>query len=58
MKISMVDENGFTYEYQPFEVEMAVAKESIAGLHMHSDLTATQGAASKMQAKKPRRRSA
>ncbi len=54
----MVDENGFTYEYQPFEVEMAVAKESIAGLHMHSDLTATQGAASKMQAKKPRRRSA
>lgn len=38
MKISLVDENGFSYEYRELEVDMSLARETIAQLHLHDDL--------------------
>lgn len=42
VKVTLVDENGFTYEYADLDVSMTVARESVAQLHLHSDLTAEQ----------------
>lgn len=54
MKISLVDENGFSYEYRELEVDMSLARETIAQLHLHSDLNAA--ARPKETAPKARRR--
>ncbi|GAA3924745.1 hypothetical protein [Microbacterium soli] len=67
VKASMVDESGFSYEYQELEVDMATARETVASLFLHADLTASRAATIDTDAgadscartgKKPRRRSA
>lgn len=38
----MVDENGFTYEYRELEVPMSLARETVAQLHLRSDLISSR----------------
>lgn len=44
VKVSMVDENGFAYEYRELEVPMSLAKEAVAQLHLQSDLVSSRRA--------------
>jgi hypothetical protein len=39
-KVTLVDENGFTYEYGDLEVPMSVAREVVAQLHLHGEQSA------------------
>jgi hypothetical protein len=39
-KVTLVDENGFTYEYGDLEVPMSVAREVVAQLHLHGGRSA------------------
>ena len=59
VKVSMVDENGFSYEYAELEVDMALARESIAQLYLHSGVGPRASAASApepAETEKPTRR--
>lgn len=42
VNVSVVDENGFAYEYREFEVDMTLARETIAQLHTHDELSAQE----------------
>lgn len=42
VKVTLVDENGFTYEYADLEVPMGVARDAVAQLHLQSDAAAEQ----------------
>jgi len=54
VKVTLLDENGFSYEYADLEVPMSAAREAVAQLHLQAD-AAEQAPA---QTRKARRRSA
>lgn len=56
VKVTLVDENGFTYEYADLEVPMSVARETAAQLHLHADAAATEQAPA--QTRRGRKRTA
>lgn len=55
VKVTLVDENGFTYEYADLEVSMGAARDAVAQLHLHADATVEQPATTQ---RRTRRRSA
>ncbi|MBN9215420.1 MAG: hypothetical protein ABS62_07020 [Microbacterium sp. SCN 70-200] len=57
VKVTLVDENGFTYEYADLEVPMGVARDAVAQLHLQSDAVASAAAAPAEKAPADSRRS-
>ncbi|MBF9335822.1 hypothetical protein G3N30_06105 [Microbacterium lacticum] len=45
IKVTLVDENGFTYEYADLEVPMALARDTVAQLHPQSEAVRAAGVA-------------
>lgn len=37
VKVKLVDESGFTYEYAELEVPMGIARDAVAQLHLQAD---------------------
>lgn len=55
VKVTLVDENGFTYEYADLEVPMGAARDAVAQLHLQADASVPQAPA---ESRRSRRRTA
>ena len=41
VKVTLIDESGFTYEYAELEVPMGTARDAVAQLHLHAEAAKT-----------------